>query len=513
MSNFKPFQLPFISLLLFTSVFTQNSSVFGSPFVHNRSFNRPDPLCHLRLYKGGYDIRNRHYWASAAFTGIHGYAMAGIWVIFGLGFGSYLMVKSFNGGFHPFLDHPSSYYLCFALIAVFTSIAIVFSSLILVANQSSLHRSKNLMDTIFGAASIMQQTIEAVIQGLIKIQTLLKPYDRPTSKLLNQITKQMRKETTSIQNFVEEAKQASNHAMKAVYIANLVFVTANLVVLVAGCVVLFLHWHPGFIILIVVCWILTTVSWILTGFNFFFHIFAGDTCSAFENFEQSQSPGDNDIMSIMSSCSNSSTSDKFMAQIGYTVHKYITESNSEITYLAHKMLQPNKESDDSFVIERICDPFSNAPSYSYTPGNCPPDAIQIHDLPSILSTLTCEKDTPTETCITEGRFFPESSYGKTMAYIESITNLIATYPDLQSLAGCTPVKQAISDIAMHQCKPFRTSVRLLWAFILSLSIDMMILTFLWVIKAYQEKGKHFSLCSIVPRRHSREVSRIDQQSL
>ncbi|KVH92448.1 hypothetical protein Ccrd_005510 [Cynara cardunculus var. scolymus] len=402
MSIFKPFQLPFISLLLFTSVFThKNSSVFGSPFVQNRSFNRPDPLRHLRLYKGGYDIRNRHYWASAAFTGIHGYAMAGIWMIFGLGFGSYLMVKGFNGGFHPFLDHPSSYCLCFALIAVFTSIAI----------------SKNLMDTIFGAASIMQQTIEAVIQGLLKIQTLLQPYDRPTSKLLNQITKQMRKETTSIQNFVQEAKQASNHAMKTVYIANLVFVTANLVVLVAGC---------------------------------------GDTCSAFENFEQSQSPGNNNIMSIMSSCSNSSTSDKFMAQIGYTVHKYITE---------------------------------------------------------ILSTLTCEKDTPTETCIAEGRFFPESSYGKTMAYIESITNLIATYPDLQSLARCTPVKQAISDIALHQCKPFRTSVRLLWAFILSLSIDMMILTFFWIVKAYQEKGKHFSLCSVVPRHHSHEVSRIDQQSL
>nr|GFC76425.1 hypothetical protein CTI12_AA141690 [Tanacetum cinerariifolium] len=35
--------------------------------------------------------------------------------------------------------------------------------------------------------------------------------------------------------------------------------------------VLLLHWHPGFIILIVVCWILTTVSWILTGFDFFFH--------------------------------------------------------------------------------------------------------------------------------------------------------------------------------------------------------------------------------------------------
>ncbi|KAM0032332.1 putative transmembrane protein [Helianthus debilis subsp. tardiflorus] len=226
MSNFKAL---LISLLLFPSLFTHTSPVFASPF-------RPDPLHHFRFYKGGYDIRNKHYWASAAFTGVHGYAIAGIWMIFGLGFGSYLVVRSFNGGFQPFLDHPSSYFLaCFALTAMFILIAIIFSSLILVANQSSLHKSKTLMDTIFGAASNMQQTIEAVMQGFLKIRTLLQPYDRQTSELLNQITNQMRKETISIQSFVGEARQASNRAMKTVYITNLVFVTANLVVLVTGC--------------------------------------------------------------------------------------------------------------------------------------------------------------------------------------------------------------------------------------------------------------------------------------
>lgn len=72
------------------------------------------------------------------------------------------------------------------------------------------------MDTIFGATSSMQETIVAVIQGLVKIQTLLQPYDGQTYELLNQITNQMRKETTSIQNFVDEASQASNRAMKTV---------------------------------------------------------------------------------------------------------------------------------------------------------------------------------------------------------------------------------------------------------------------------------------------------------
>ncbi|KAI3790446.1 hypothetical protein L2E82_03489 [Cichorium intybus] len=76
-----------------------------------------------------------------------------------------------------------------------------------------------------------------------------------------------------------------------------------------------------------------------------------------------------------------------------------------------------------------------------------------------------------------------------MAYIQSIENLIATYPDLQSLAGCTPVKHAISDVALHQRKPFKTSVRFLWACIFTGSIDMMMLTLLLIVKACQDKLK------------------------
>lgn len=62
----------------------------------------------------------------------------------------------------------------------------------------------------------MKQTIESVTQGLIKIQTLLRPYDGETYDLLDHITNQMQKETISIQNFVKEARLASNHAIKAV---------------------------------------------------------------------------------------------------------------------------------------------------------------------------------------------------------------------------------------------------------------------------------------------------------
>ncbi|GKE10189.1 transmembrane protein, partial [Tanacetum coccineum] len=114
-----------------------------------------------------------------------------------------------------------------------------------------------------------------------------------------------------------------------------------------------------------------------------FTLFAGIHDTAFEGFENNISYRNNWYHVNQSSCSNSSTSEIFMAQIGYSVHKYIAESNSHIILLAHKMVQSNEQNDNSFVIERICDPFSRPPNYSYAPGNCQQDALQIHDLPSV----------------------------------------------------------------------------------------------------------------------------------
>ncbi|KAG5027649.1 hypothetical protein JHK82_023501 [Glycine max] len=47
--------------------------------------NRPDILQGFRRYHGGWDIANRHYWASVGFTGVAGFTLAVLWFIsFGL---------------------------------------------------------------------------------------------------------------------------------------------------------------------------------------------------------------------------------------------------------------------------------------------------------------------------------------------------------------------------------------------------------------------------------------------
>ncbi|KAK2983298.1 hypothetical protein RJ640_030577 [Escallonia rubra] len=264
-----------------------------------------------------------------------------------------------------------------------------------------------------------------------------------------------------------------------------------------GSVLLFLHWHPGIIIIIFFCWILTTLGWILTGFDFFFRTFAEDTCSAFEDFERN--PGNSSLKSVLS-CAESSYSQKVLVDIGLTVHRFISELNLKVSLL-HHLLQLDEGNEDLLGIREICDPFSGAPSYSYEPDTCAKDAISIGDLPNVLSRFTCYKHNSKGNCTRNGRYLPEASYVMAWAYSRSIQDLINVFPDLQSLTRCTFMKQALHNAVLRQCRPFRASARMLWCSTLALSIIMVVLSLLWVAKAFQDRGRCFSKCSIVPQPH------------
>lgn len=55
---------------------------------------------------------------SAAFTGVHGYVIAAIWALSGLGFGLFVRLKSPGSG--PFSDSDFYYVIMFLLVILFT---------------------------------------------------------------------------------------------------------------------------------------------------------------------------------------------------------------------------------------------------------------------------------------------------------------------------------------------------------------------------------------------------------
>ncbi|KAM7510486.1 hypothetical protein LguiB_009361 [Lonicera macranthoides] len=491
MSKPNGFVLPFVLVLVSSSVLSHKSAVFGSPLLDQ---TRPDPLNHFKAYHGDFDIGNRHYWASAAFTGVHGYGVAGVWMLMGIGFGGYIILKYCTPTSSPLDTHShSSYYFLFFLVLIFTLLALIATGLTMAANQITVHRTRKLKETLFGAGDAVQQTIGRVTIGLQDMEILLRPYKHRTCELLNETTRQLDKGSQEIHGFVDKNRHTSNQAVETLYIANLVVVSVNMAFFIAALVLLLLHWQPGFVLIILFCWILTTLSWMMTGFDFFIHTFMEDTCLAFEEFNNN--PQNSSLRSMLS-CADSSAADKILVKIGQNVHKIISELNSKIREIHELLLLTGK--DDLLGVSEICDPFSSGPGYRYVPENCPKDAIAIGDIPNVLSRFTCFKQNSTRSCKANARFLPESAYNKAWAYSHSIQDLINVFPDMQNLARCSSVKEAITNIVLQRCKPLKTSVIMLWASMLSLSIVMVILTLFLVAKAYQDRGRAFSRCSITP---------------
>ncbi|KAB1214913.1 hypothetical protein CJ030_MR5G024519 [Morella rubra] len=443
MSNKNGMLLPFFLFLVSTSLSSPKWIASGSPADQKPQFKRPDPLSHFHRYNGGFDIRNKHYWSSAAFTGVHGYAIAGVWLLCGLGFGIAVTVKnpsSSSGLFIKHLDHH--YFLMFLLLLLFTFLAIgtdqvsvcasswvsrVASSVVLASIQSTLWRTEKLKRTILKMGGDARQAIQKVIHAMTEMQFLLLPYDPNTSLTLNTTSHRLGRESRIIRSFVDKTGHSFDLAIHTSYTAHLVIVAINLAMVVAALVLLLLHWHPG----------LTT--------------FADDTCSAFAEFEQN--PQNNSLSSLLP-CMNPPSAERIMVGTGYTIHTYIAQLNSKITEY-YRVLGLDEQSGDLFGVKKICQPFSGAPSYSYMPESCPKGVIQVGDLPNVLARFTCHENHSSEDCESDGKFLPEASYDIVSAFSRSVQYLLDVYPDLQSLTECSFVKNIFSDIVSHQCRPFK----------------------------------------------------------
>ncbi|CAA0412710.1 unnamed protein product [Arabidopsis thaliana] len=489
-----------LSQLLLTAVISPILAVSSlSDGGDHERFKRRDPLNSFRYYDGGFNVRNKHYWAATAFTGIHGYAVAGVLIIVGICLGLYVAFsdkrRRVSSTRRRYLDR---YYLpLFLLLLLFMFLSVVTTGIVIAANQRSKNRTEEMKETIDKAGEDVNQNIRTVIVSLTKIQYLLLPYDQNTTHLLNVTTHRLGKGSRLIQSFLHHKGRSIDLAIKISYVSHLMIASTNLFLLLLAFLPLLLHWHPGFIMVIFLCWIITTLCWVLTGFDFFIHTFAEDLCSAFNGFVQNPR---NSTLTNLFPCMDPLHSDKTLIEISLMIHNFITQLNSKVAESMRSNALTDRSNTVSWAPESgiICDPFVGQQINSYTPQSCSNGAIPIGEFPNILSRFTCHDKDPPETCRITGKFIPEAAYLKVYAYSNSAQGMLDILPSFQNLTECLAVKDTLSSIVSNQCDPFRASMYRLWASILALSLIMVVLVLLFLAKAFQEKGKSFAWFSIHP---------------
>eukprot|EP00258_Populus_trichocarpa_P033021 XP_024449040.1 uncharacterized protein LOC112326043 isoform X2 [Populus trichocarpa] len=466
------------SNLIAAQTFSSNSSKPGTyvrdvknvsqPMIRSDDTVRLDPLENFKKYKGGYDVKNKHYWSSTIFTGVYGYVVGVIWLLGGIAYGGFLLATAFccktrrYGQLKKRLPCHKQCYLWPILLAIFfTILAITASGLVLGGNAKFHSRAKNVVDIIIDTANDAWKTMYNTT-GVMKdmkenLGVSKQRAAAQASTFLTTTSAKLDAEAADIQRRARKNRHLIDRGLKIVYIVTTVTISLNLAALIA----------------LSVCGTLTLRRPL--------NIFSTDSCAALKNFQQN--PYNNSLSSILP-CDQLLSAKAVLFDVSRGIYRLVNQVNANLSTMQG-------------VPYTVCNPFSAPPEYQYQPDKCPVNTIRIGEIPQVLKVFTCSSF-DNGTCA-NGQFISPNYYRTVEAYSTSIQSLLNVYPQMENLVQCKAVKDAFSEILLYHCKPLKRYVRMVWASMVFLSLVMVFLVLIWTMLAQHEQEHHSLDGSVKPR--------------
>ncbi|KAK9138708.1 hypothetical protein Sjap_009302 [Stephania japonica] len=450
---------------------------------------RVDPLNKLKKYRGGYDITNKHYWSSVVYTGIYGYAIGALWLLFGVLYGGFILLTSVfrdnEGGRKLEKKMPCSrqcYFWPLFLGASFTFLAIVACGVVLGGNSRFHSRAKTVVNIIIETADGASDTMFNVTGAMRNIQENLSMSNdgggEEVTNFLNRTSGRLDREAIKIRREARKNRRLIEKGLRIIYTVSTVVFSLTLVALVALSISGFLKSHRILCTFIVLCWILAVLCWIFFGLYFFLEKFASDTCTALQDFQND--PKNNSLSSIVP-CNELQSAKSLLFDTRAGIYDVINEVNANIS---------SSRSSSVLNSVKICNPLSGPPEYNYRPDNCPPNTIKIGDIPKLLKVFTCSSG-EAGTC-RQGQFITAEVYRIVEAYTSSLQDLLDALPNMESLVDCRIVKDAFTRLISTQCKPLKRYARMVWISTVNLSTLMVVLILVYTFKVCHDRKRHFS---------------------
>ncbi|KAJ8774779.1 hypothetical protein K2173_017225 [Erythroxylum novogranatense] len=475
---------------------------------------RVDPLDNFDKYRGGYDITNKHYWSSTAFTGISGYSIGILWLLVGLLCGSFLLAtlcccrNRRNGKLKNKYPCLKQCYLWPIILSIsLTILAVTASGLVLGGNERFHSRAKTVLDIIIDTANGASDTIYNTTGAMKGIRDNLGSTNESiienfgasgksisdASFFLMSTSEKLDAEAANIRRQARKNSRLIDKGLKIVYIVITLTISLNLTAVVAVSIIQFLKSRSRALhLLITFCWFLTALCWLFFGIYFFLHNFSRDTCTALENFQEN--PNNSSLSSILP-CDELISAKPVLSDVGSGVYNLVNQINANLSAL--------QRSSSAFFA--ICNPFTAPPTNEYRPDDCPENTIRVRDIPEVLKVLTCS-DSNNGTC-EDGQFIPASTSKTLTAYAVSLQDLLDAFPGMQNLLECKSVKDAFSEILLKHCKPLKRKVHMVWASLVCLAMIMVLLVLVWIVEAQHEQEHHSKDGSVKP--HSTKVDGLE----
>uniref|UniRef100_A0A5B6ZRF5 Transmembrane protein n=1 Tax=Davidia involucrata TaxID=16924 RepID=A0A5B6ZRF5_DAVIN len=247
-----------------------------------RRTKRPDILRGFRRYRGGWDIANKHYWASVGFTGAAGFILAALWFV---SFGLALLVHHCCGWRINVKGKGShcSQRICLIMLIVFTCAAAIGCILLSVGQDEFHGEALHTLSYVVNQSDFTVQTLRNVTEYLSLAKTINVAQVFLPSDVKDDIDKLNVDLNTAAETLTEKTNENSGKIRRVFNAVRSALITVAAVMLLVSLLGLFLSLlgrQHAIHIFIISGWLLVAITFILCGVFVILDSAISDTCMA-----------------------------------------------------------------------------------------------------------------------------------------------------------------------------------------------------------------------------------------
>ncbi|CAH1424297.1 unnamed protein product [Lactuca virosa] len=448
---------------------------------------RKDPLDGLKKYRGGWNISEKHYWGSVAFTAAPFFIMALAWfVIFGLCL-SLICLCYCCCTREPYGYSKLAYALSLILLILFTVVAIV-GCVVLYTGQAKFHHSTNkTLKYVVHQADTTAEKLRNLSDDLasakkIAVAQVFLPVQVQSD--IDEIQTKLNTTSYDLSDKTEDNQDKIEHVLDIV----------RLVLIILSAVMLFLTFI-GFLFsifgmqcmvytLVIFGWILVTLTFVLCGVFLVLHNVTSDTCVSMN--EWVENPTAHTALDDILPCVDNATAQETSIRSKEVTSQLVNVINQVITNISNINFAPNFTplyfNQSGPLVPLLCNPHRP----DFTDRVCDPKEVALINATQVYSQFVCQVS-PSGICTTTGRLTPDF-YSQMAGGIKLSYSLYLYGPFLVDLQDCTFVRQTFTEISHEYCPGLRRYSNWIYIGLLMVSLAVLLSLVFWVV--YGRERRH-----------------------
>ncbi|KAK9052224.1 hypothetical protein SSX86_028852 [Deinandra increscens subsp. villosa] len=440
---------------------------------------RPDILNRLKRYRSGWDITNKHYWASVGFTGAVAFILAILWFIC---FGLAMIIHHFCGWRIDIKgkESPGSQRICLILLLVFTC-ASAIGCILLSVGQDEFHREA--VDTLSYVVNQSDYTVQTLI-NVTGYLSLAKTVNVAQVFLPSDVKDDIDKLNVDLNNAADTLRQKTHlnsQKIRSVFdTVRLAMIAIAIVMLLVSILGLFLSilGHKNTIYIFIISgWLLVAVTFILCGVFVIINNAITDTCMAMGQWVDN--PHAETALSNILPCVDQGTTNSTLYKSKLVVNDIANIINGFIGSFANSNAPPGVNSNyynqSGPLMPYLCYPYDSQLHVL----ECPAQLVSVANASMVWQNYTCSVS-ESGFCTSSGRLTPDM-YQQLVGAVNISYALEHYAPPLLSLQDCNFVRETFRTITSDHCPPLEHRLRMVNAGLALVSVGVMLSLALWVI--------------------------------